>query len=174
MEPIQAVRAVTLSLLFASSAAMAQSYSQFTSRIPQYADLNFPTEAKTLSFFSSVSNAIFKPEGDGPFPAVVLVHTCGGIQPHLSDRAKELIAAGFVVLVQDSYGTRGHTTFCTAAGVGAPRVYKSSIHRAFIWSAYRWAALLRRQCPARKWLAGSAQKTASAPQLAGTVPAPLT
>jgi len=126
MGSIHAVRAIALSMLFAVTAAMGQSYSQFTTRIPQYSDLTFPAEAKSHGFFSSVSNAIFKPEGDGPFPAVVLVHTCGGIQPHISDRAKELIAAGFVVLVQDSYGPRGHTIFCTAAGVGAPRVYKDS------------------------------------------------
>jgi dienelactone hydrolase len=126
MRAIQAAGVMALSVLFAIGAAMAQSSSQFTTRISQYSDLSFPPEATTLGLFSRVSNAIFKPEGDGPFPAIVLTHTCGGIQPHISDRAKELIAAGFVVLVQDSYGPRGHTTFCTAAGVGAPRVYKDS------------------------------------------------
>ena len=28
--------------------------------------------------FTSISNKIFKPQGDGPFPAVVLMHTSGG------------------------------------------------------------------------------------------------
>lgn len=148
MKAIQAVKAIAFSVLFASSAAMAQSHSQFTTRIPQYADLNFPSTAKALGFFSSVSNGIFKPEGDGPFPAVVLVHTCGGIQPHISERAKELIAAGFVVLVQDSYATRGHTIFCTAAGVGAPRVYKDA------FDALKHLSQLKVVDPSRIYLVG--------------------
>lgn len=126
MLTLRSILTFALVLLSLNQTAAAQSYSQFTTRIPQYPDLKFSSEAKSLGFFSSVSNGIFKPEGDGPFPAVVLVHTCGGIQSHITDRAKELIAAGFVVLVQDSYGPRGHTVFCTASGVGAPRVYKDS------------------------------------------------
>lgn len=70
MRAIQAVRAMTLSVLFASGATMAQSSSQFTTRISQYSDLSFPPEATTLGLFSRVSNAIFKPEGDGPFPSL--------------------------------------------------------------------------------------------------------
>jgi dienelactone hydrolase len=126
MRSIQTLKAIALCLAFFTGSVPAQPQSQFAARIPQYADLKFPMEAKTLGILGSVSNAIFKPEGDGPFPAVVLAHTCGGIQAHISERAKELIQAGFVVLVQDSYGPRGHTTFCTPAGVGAPRVYKDS------------------------------------------------
>ena len=126
MKAAKAALPAILAMLFYSTAVMAQSYNQFTTRIAQYPDLKFSSEVKTLGLFSNVSNSIFKPDGDGPFPAVVLVHTCGGIQPHISDRAKDLLAAGFVVLVQDSYGSRGHTVFCTAHGVGAPRVYKDS------------------------------------------------
>lgn len=148
MRPILALRTIALSLLFTTTAALAQSYGQFTTRIPQYADLKFPSEAKSLGFFSSVSNGIFKPDGDGPFPAVVLVHTCGGIQPHISERAKELIDAGFAVLVQDSYGSRGHTVFCTAAGVGAPRVYKDS------FDALKHLSQLKIVDPARIYLVG--------------------
>lgn len=148
MHPVQIVKALTLTLFFATSAVLAQSSSQFTTRIPQYSDLKFPSEAKTLSFFSSMSNAIFKPEGEGPYPAIVLVHTCGGIQSHIGERAKELLEAGFVVLVQDSYGPRGHTVFCTPAGVGAPRVYKDS------FDALRHLAQLKVVDPARIYLVG--------------------
>lgn len=106
--------------------AWAQADAMFARTIPAYPDLSFPQTAGTLGAFSSMSNAIFKPEGDGPFPAVVLVHTCGGLQPHINDRARDLLAAGFVVLVLDAYGPRGHRVFCTPAGVGAPRVYKDA------------------------------------------------
>jgi len=51
-----------------------------------------------------------KPEGDGPFPAVVLMHGCGGWQPAvrytMNAYADFLVAKGFVVLNLDSFGPR--------------------------------------------------------------------
>lgn len=104
----------------------AQSSFMFGSSIGAYPDLKFSSEAKELGLFSSLGNGVFRPSGEGPFPAVVLAHTCGGVQPHMKDRAKELLAAGFVVLVLDSYGPRGHTAYCQPRGVSAPRVYKDA------------------------------------------------
>ena len=61
-----------------------------------------------LGFFSSLANKTFKPAGSGPYPAVVIGHTCGGVgNAHIRQRAKELLAAGFAVLTTDSYGPRG-------------------------------------------------------------------
>jgi dienelactone hydrolase len=55
---------------------------------------------------------VLKPDGDGPFPAVVLLHDCSGLGPRSSGAprrwAKELLAQGFVVAIPDSFGTRGH------------------------------------------------------------------
>ncbi len=80
----------------------------FASSVEDYRDLSFSKEPKVLGFFSVLGNNVFRPsEGQGPFPAVVLVHTCGGLEPHIKDRAKELVAAGFLVLVLDSLGPRG-------------------------------------------------------------------
>lgn len=54
---------------------------------------------------------LFKPKGEGPFPAVVLMHGCGGWQPAVLDglhlHATALLEAGYVVLNLDSFGTRG-------------------------------------------------------------------
>ena len=57
-----------------------------------------------------------KPEGDGPYPAVLLLHGCGGLD--LDGRAATWRAlkryqdvlndAGFVTLIVDSHGTCGH------------------------------------------------------------------
>ena len=44
------------------------------------ADLQFPAAPKTLSMFAANDMAIYKPDGDGPFPSLVLLHTCGGIR----------------------------------------------------------------------------------------------
>ncbi|MDP3759810.1 MAG: dienelactone hydrolase family protein [Ramlibacter sp.] len=53
---------------------------------------------------------ITKPEGDGPFPAVVLMHGCGGWQPAvrytMNSYAQFLAGKGFVVLDLDSFGPR--------------------------------------------------------------------
>src|SRR5436309_891561 len=52
-----------------------------------------------------------KPDGPGPFPAVVIVHDCSGLGPRSSgapDRwARELLGRGYVVLIPDSFTTRG-------------------------------------------------------------------
>lgn len=54
-----------------------------------------------------------KPPGDGPFPAIVLLHGCGGIRP--SNRTywpERLSSWGYVVLVVDSFSTRGIDNTC--------------------------------------------------------------
>jgi len=52
------------------------------------------------------------PEGPGPFPAVVVMHDCSGLGPASSGAparwARELVGRGYVVLVPDSFSTRGH------------------------------------------------------------------
>lgn len=54
-----------------------------------------------------ISGLIAKPEGVGPFPAVVLLHTCGGVQPHVSnDWPAYLKGLGYVTLTVDSFGSR--------------------------------------------------------------------
>ena len=56
---------------------------------------------------------LFKPQGKGPFPAVVLMHGCGGWQPAvldaLHDHAWYFLDHGYVVLNLDSFGPRGNS-----------------------------------------------------------------
>src|SRR5437016_11024029 len=56
---------------------------------------------------------LYKPEGAGPFPAVVAAHGCSGlagrsgpVQPRYQDWAALLTKAGYAVLFPDSYGSR--------------------------------------------------------------------
>ena len=51
---------------------------------------------------------LYKPDGDGPFPALIALHGAGGIFPYQLWWAKEISKKGFVVLFIDSYCTRGH------------------------------------------------------------------
>ena len=70
-------------------------------------DLQFPDTAKELSMFSGLSMGIWKPEGEGPFPAILLVHTCGGVTEHLGYWRKKAIENGFVAFILDSFTSRG-------------------------------------------------------------------
>ena len=62
---------------------------------------------------------MFRPEGQGPFPAVVALHGCGGLggattpisARHL-DWGRQLSAQGFIVVFPDSYGSRGLGAQC--------------------------------------------------------------
>jgi dienelactone hydrolase len=62
---------------------------------------------------------LYRPEGPGPFPAVVALHDCGGVlhrpvaTAQLYDQwADLLVSHGFVVLFPDSFGSRGLGTQC--------------------------------------------------------------
>jgi len=66
---------------------------------------------------------LLKPEGTGPFPAVVMLHDCSGLGLNSSGApgrwANELVAHGYVVLLPDSFGTRGFPNgVCTDASRG--------------------------------------------------------
>jgi dienelactone hydrolase len=54
---------------------------------------------------------LIKPDGEGPFPAVVIMHDCSGLGPRSSGAplrwAGELVQQGYVVLIPDSFAPRG-------------------------------------------------------------------
>ncbi len=63
---------------------------------------------------------LYKPDGAGPFPAIVALHDCGGLthRPAMleqlyADWATHLVAQGFVVLFPDSFGSRGLGNQCS-------------------------------------------------------------
>lgn len=78
-----------------------------------------PTTAETLTFKSEVvptdltanlSGILSFPAGSGPFPVVLLLHPCGGLEPFavatLQAHAKNLQSVGFGAFILDSYGPR--------------------------------------------------------------------
>ena len=70
-------------------------------------DLKFPEEAGELSASSPLAMAIYRPPGAGPFPALVIVHSCGGLRQEIQDWAKLALERGYVAFVLDSLGARG-------------------------------------------------------------------
>jgi len=67
----------------------------------------------------TLSGVFYRPAGPGPFPAVIALHGCGGLwreQGMLSirhsDWGERLAAAGYAVLMPDSFGSRGLGSQC--------------------------------------------------------------
>lgn len=85
---------------------------------------------------------LYRPAGPGPFPAVVTLHGCNGLwradgQLSLrhSDWAEQLVQAGMLVLMPDSYGSRKLGSQC---GVKDASVRPSRERVADAGAARRW------------------------------------
>lgn len=63
-----------------------------------------------------------KPQGKGPFPAIVMLHGCAGIKKNLETWAKRLASWGYVALMVDSLGPRGESDICSDPFVVPPTV----------------------------------------------------
>lgn len=62
---------------------------------------------------SVINGLLTKPEGHGPFPAVLLLHGCNGqLDVDLSDWPARLAKWGYVSLAVDSFGSRDVSTNC--------------------------------------------------------------
>lgn len=102
------VLVVVNALLFATVTAAQDLKEQFLPPL-DFKPVSFEREVKdSIGLFTSIANTAFKPTGSGPFPAVVLMHSCGGVRhPHIKQHAQTLLKAGYVVLVTDSFEPRG-------------------------------------------------------------------
>ena len=75
-----------------------------------------------------IDGYLTKPQGNGPFPAIVYLHGCGGLpKDFTSGTAKhfwseQLAAWGYVVLAADSFTTRGIEQVCTGNSSATPRI----------------------------------------------------
>jgi dienelactone hydrolase len=88
-----------------------------------------PTPDKVIGY-------LMKPEGAGPFPAIVHLHGCGGLPDSAKTGAmrhfwsERLVSWGYVVLVVDSFTPRGINNTCS--GEYAPRVADAIGARAWL------------------------------------------
>lgn len=58
----------------------------------------------------TLTGQLTKPKGEGPFPAVVLLHGCSGLNRFYNVWAERLAIWGYVALRVDSFGPRGATS----------------------------------------------------------------
>jgi poly(3-hydroxybutyrate) depolymerase len=78
-------------------------------------------EGKPDAADSAVTGYLFMPEGGGPFPAVVIMHGCNGLDWLISGRpgwvlakryAARYVAHGYAALILDSFEPRGVGNAC--------------------------------------------------------------
>jgi dienelactone hydrolase len=98
---------VTLAMIGGEGAAFAQS-----PQAVRFAGLDGVT----------LQGALYVPKGNGPFPAIVALHGCAGlngkndeISPRHRDWGERLAAQGYVVLFSDSFASRGLGPQCRNA-----------------------------------------------------------
>ena len=77
-----------------------------------------PAEADELVSFTSagqgeaIQGYLSRPKGAGPFPAVVLLHTCLGLPAERASIGERIAAWGYVALFVDDFATRGLKETC--------------------------------------------------------------
>lgn len=106
---VMAARILAAGVLWMQSAALTSAASAQDVSIPA------PQAAK-----GDLTGKLLRPAGAGQFPAVVALHGCGGlltksgaVAARESDWAERLVAAGYVVLLADSFTARGLRQICT-------------------------------------------------------------
>ncbi len=111
-----------------------------------------PIQKTSVTFASTVDGersllpaTLLRPTGAGPFPAIVMLHGCGGLGPNgngAPERWASLFAdQGYVVIIPDSFTPRGHRNGVCAEGP-SPEMRKVN-PRARSFDAYSALAYLR-------------------------------
>jgi carboxymethylenebutenolidase len=123
-------------------------------------DSLFP--AQTAADFTNVSYPgpegvtlqayLAKPDGDGPFPAVLLIHEFFGINADITQKADLLAEQGYLVLAVDAY--RGNTSALIPRAVWLVLTTPQGQIQSDIDAGYQYLASLPQVHPARIGAAG--------------------
>jgi dienelactone hydrolase len=106
----------------------------------------------------TIEGYLSKPDGSGPFPAVVYLHGCGGLSESTRHRIAELMTGwGYVVLAVDSFATRGIKQSCDQMRAN---------RQGDTWGALRYLSDLGFVDPERIAIVGSSQGAMVALQIA--------
>jgi dienelactone hydrolase len=121
---------------------------RLTAAVLLAAAMTFVTAARALEHVeisgsdTMLRGILYRPEGPGPFPAVIALHGCGGLVNssgnvirRYADWGHRLSAAGLAVLYPDSFSSRGLTGQCR---VRARKVRSSRERVADAQAARRW------------------------------------
>lgn len=104
----EAIRPGRLAIRLAAAAAIVSMASAAAAE-----QIRFQSDATDKKWSARISGELTKPKGGGPFPLVVFLHTCGGLNElnrgAIAAHASALHAAGFATFVIDSFSVRGTT-----------------------------------------------------------------
>src|SRR4051794_6837743 len=85
----------------------------------QAKDLTFPTEPSAPAAVNGSRMVLLKPNGPGPFPAIVLQHQCAGLRTlegapnrSMGTWAQVAVRQGYAVLLLDSLSQRDVNSVC--------------------------------------------------------------
>jgi len=81
--------------------------------LAQAESVSFPSVAVgRVAAGPAISASVYRPAGSGPFPAVIVMHTCGGVDSLTDKWGKRLASWGYLAIVPDSFGPRGLSNVC--------------------------------------------------------------
>lgn len=81
---------------------------------------------------SGASFELWRPAGPGPFPAMLVLHGCGGVGANQRSWAARLNGWGYVAVVLDSFRPRNVKSVCNVGGI-APRLRAQDAFNAAIY-----------------------------------------
>ena len=66
---------------------------------------------KSTSYDGDIFTYMYTPSGTGPFPAVIVLHTIGGMRPHVQEFASALSSKGYITLAVNYFSGRGKLAY---------------------------------------------------------------
>jgi dienelactone hydrolase len=121
--------------------------------------VSFPAAAARGQSASEIRGYLARPKGAGPFPAVVLLHSCLGLPSNRRAVEAALTAQGYVALFVDDFSTRGLKETCAVD-------FPEGVSNAY--GALAYLARLRDVDPARIAAVGFSQGADTALKIAAS------
>ena len=88
---------------------------------PQLEIVRFPSTALgRIPAGPELSGRIYRPQGDGPFPAIIFAHSCAGFTASVNRWGWLLASWGYLAIASDSFGPRGKSSVCGIHGIVTP------------------------------------------------------
>ena len=99
--------------------SIAYTYPPSPFKVKRARKLGVPVETNTEPGIP-LTGYLAKPVGEGPFPAVILLHACAGVTESSELWSDRLVAWDYVVLTVDSFTPRGKKYICGREGLVPP------------------------------------------------------
>lgn len=97
---------------------------------------------------------VVRPEGEGPFPTVLIFPGCGGIRSHLDKYAKAAVAAGWMVVRVESFKARGWSEAFTRTFICTGLLFRGGERAGDVMASIHGVSALPGVDPKRLALAG--------------------